>query len=55
MIFRNYIKKNKDTLKTCLVFYSLLIVCTLLVIKCNENRIEKNSITVQENAISITK
>lgn len=54
MRFRNYIKKNKDTLKTVSVFYLLLVICTLVVIKCNQQN-EKNSTIVQENAILINK
>lgn len=50
-----YLKKNWDIIKTCLVFYSVLIVCTLVVIKFNENNIEKNSTPDQEVAILINK
>lgn len=54
MKFRNYIKNNKDTIKTISIFYLLLIICTLFVINYNQQN-EKNSTTVQENAILITK
>lgn len=48
------IRENKDTLKTMTVFYLVLAICTLFVVKCNEPK-EKNSTIVQENAIFIKK
>lgn len=32
---KKFIRKNKDIIKTTTVFYSLLIVATLLIIYCN--------------------
>jgi len=48
------IRENKDILKTMTVFYLVLAICTLFVVKCNEPK-EKNSTNVQENAIFINK
>lgn len=47
-------EEKKDTLKTMTIFYLVLAICTLFVVKCNEPK-EKNSTTVQENAIFINK